>query len=61
VLLDHLAVGGIDVLFASLHGGRNAAFGELFLYRLQRSADHLAAIAASCLGCLGEHLVAQRI
>jgi hypothetical protein len=61
MLLDHLAVGRIDVLFAPLHAGLDAAVGQLFLHRLEGAADHLAPVAARGLGRLGEHLVAQRI
>ena len=61
MLLDHLAVGGVDVLLAPEDLGADGALGELALHRVERAADHSTAVAARRLGRLGEHAVAHRV
>jgi hypothetical protein len=61
VLLDHLAVSGVDVLLAAEDFGADVRFGELALDRVERLADHFAPVAARRAGRLGEHLVAPGI
>ena len=61
VLLDHLAVRGIQVLRAPGDARIDPAVGELRLDRLKRFGDHLAPVAPGCTRRLVEHAVAQRV